>query len=177
MHFRSLLATTFCAAAFAAGCGSTPESNTNNTAANAANSNISTANTADGPLAVKTPTQAPTTNNAPTLTPIVNAYYDALKKKDDAALRKVLSDDFIKSLEADMKDENRKDLAGFMAEYDKIPEKPVEVRNETIQGNNAVAEIRGGAYINWTPFAFINEGGSWKFTGGSPAIDNVAGSK
>lgn len=162
---------------FSACTGSTTSENTavlNSNSGNAANN--AKANT-NNPLAVTTPALEQTTNEAPTLTPVVRAFYDALKNKDDAALRKVLSQEFITSIEADMKEENRKGMAAYMAELDKIPEKPVEVRNEKIQGNRAVAEIKGGAYPNWTPFGFINENGTWKFTGGSPALENVSNSK
>ena len=73
-------------------------------------------------------------------------------------------------MEAEMKEDKKTNLAAFMAETDTIPDKPVEVRNEKIEGNNAVAELKGGVYLNWTPFAFVNEGGKWRFTGGSPVL-------
>jgi hypothetical protein len=153
-----------------AACGDASNTTTNttntNTVTNAAPSNAVT---------YSTPTQEPTTNNAPTLTPVVRGYYDALKNKDSAALKMVLSDEFIKSIQADMKEEKKTDMAMFLAETDKIPEKPIEVRNEKIQGDKAVAEIRGGAYPNWTPLAFVKEGGNWKLTNESPAIENVSG--
>ena len=124
--------------------------------------------------------EVPTTNNAPTFAPIVQAYYDALKKKDDAAVRKVLSAEFIKSLEADMKEEGKTSLTAFLAELDKIPEKPMEVRNEKIEGEKGVVEIKGGAYANWSPIAFVKEGGAWKMSNESPdikAVDSSATNK
>src|SRR5215475_3355917 len=51
--------------------------------------------------------EAPTTNDAPTLKPVVLAYYDALKRRDDAALKAVLSADLIKSIQEDMKSEKK----------------------------------------------------------------------
>ena len=152
----------------AAGCGGSEPT------ANVVNSNVANTNAAPPPantgLETNKKPEAATTNNAPTLTPVVQTYYDALKKKDDALVKSVMSQDFIKSIEEDMKAERKTGLAAYMAEFDTIPEKPVEVRNEKIEGNNAVAELKGGAYINWTPFAFVNEGGKWKFTGGSPVL-------
>jgi len=159
---------------FAACGGSNAPTNSSNS--NAANNNATTGANTNNPLAVTTPTPEQTTNEAPTLAPVVRAYYDALKNKDSAAMKKVLSREFIARLEEDMRDENKKDLAAYMAETDKAPEKPVEVRNEKIQGDNDVAEIRGGVYPFWTPFAFIKEDGVWKFTGGSPALDSVSNS-
>ena len=152
------------------GCGGT----TTNT--NVSNSNLANANVNAPPPATNSElepvkkTVAATTNNAPTLAPVVQTYYEALKKKDDALVKSVMSQDFIKSIESDMKEEKKTSIAAYMAETDSIPDKPVEVRNEKIEGNNAVAEIKGGAYLTWTPFAFINEGGKWKFTGGSPVL-------
>ena len=154
------------------GCGGSGSNTSNMNAGNTANAAVANTN---NPLAVSTPTPEQTANNAPTLTPVVHAFYDALRNKDDAALRRVLARDFIRSIEADMREEKRKDMAAFMAELDKVPDKPVEVRNERIQGDRGVAEIRGGAYPNWTPFGFVREDGLWKFSGGSPALENVSG--
>ncbi len=162
---------TFVAAAgiVAAGCGGAGMTPTGGSNTNLGNTNAASPGGNVELEPIKKP-EAATTNNAPTLTPVVQAYYEALKKKDDALLKSVMSQAFIKSVEADMKEEKKTNMAAYMAEFDTIPEKPVEVRNEKIAGNDAVAEIKGGAYINWTPFAFTNEGGKWKFTGGSPVL-------
>ncbi len=144
-----------------AGCGG-GESNVNV-------SNTNTANTNSAPSANNTglePTKQPavaTTNNAPTLGPILNAYYDALKKKDAAAVRKVMAEDFLKSTEADMKEEKKTDIVAFLTEYDTLPEGQMEVRNEQIIGNRGTAIVKGGAYGgNGILMVFKNEGGSWK---------------
>jgi len=152
-----------------AGCGTTTTTNVSNANVANANANVSFPAANSGLDTVKKPLE-PTNNNAPTLAPVVQTYYEALKKKDDALLKSVMSQAFIRSVEADMKEEKKTGIAAYMAETDTIPEKPVEVRNEKIQGNDAVAELKGGAYVAWTPFAFINEGGKWKFTGGSPVL-------
>ncbi|MEO8042803.1 MAG: nuclear transport factor 2 family protein [Acidobacteriota bacterium] len=170
MQFKMFLTFVLGIAAALAGCGGTTTtinvSNTNgaNTAGNAA---IPASNSA---LETTKKPEAATANNAPTLAPVVQAYYKALQTKDAALLKSVMSKEFIASVEADMKEEKKTNIAAYLAEFDKIPEKPVEVRNEKIEGNDAVAEIKGGTYVNWTPFAFINEGGKWKFTGGSPVL-------
>jgi hypothetical protein len=156
------------------GCGGTETANTAN--ANVANANTAKPVTNSGLETTKKP-EAATSNDAPTIAPVVRAYYEALKKKDDAGVKAVMSQEFLKSVQADMKDEKRTDLAGFMGEYEKMPEKTIEVRNEKIEDDKAVAEIKGGTYVNWTPFAFIKENGSWKFTGGSPDIQSVTQSK
>lgn len=170
MQFKTiLLIFTLLFSIFAAACGDAG-TNVNNANSNAVNANIAKTDVNSALETTKKPEKA-TTNNAPMLTPIVHAYYEALKKKDDAALRNLLSKDFLKSIEADMKEDKRTGLAAHMAEYDTIPEKPVEVRNEKIEGDKADAEIKGGAYANWTPFSFIKENGTWRFTGGSSDLD------
>lgn len=178
-YFNLLFGLIFGLSLLASGCGSSPANNAGNSGkANAVNT-ANTANTATAPanvdsaVATTTKPEAATENAAPTITPVVHAYYDALKKKDDAALQAVLSAAFIKSVQEDMKAEKKTGMAAYLAQYDTIPEKPVEVRNEKIDGDKAVAELKGGAYIKWTAFSFIKENGTWKFTGGSPEIDNV----
>ncbi|MGI8813262.1 MAG: hypothetical protein ACR2IH_12160, partial [Pyrinomonadaceae bacterium] len=131
MNIRSTVFLIAASVIAAAGCDGTQTNTNANISSNtvAVNKNAEKANSAN-PLGVTTPTPEATTNDAPTLTPVVRAFYDALKKKDDAALKQVLSQDFIARVQSDMKDENRKDMAAFMAELDRVPEKPVEVRNE-----------------------------------------------
>ena len=155
-----------------AGCGesTTPTGGSNTNLGNAnstANANASATNS--GLETTKKP-ESSTTNNAPTLAPVVQTYYDALKTKDEALVKSVMTQAFIKAIEGDMKLEKKTNLAAYMAETESIPDKPVEVRNEKIEGNTGVAEIKGGAYLTWTPFAFANEGGKWKFTGDSPVL-------
>lgn len=168
MQFKIFLTFVIALGILAVGCGGS-ETSTNVSNSHVANANAPAPATNSGLETTKKP-EAATTNDAPTLAPVVRTYYEALKKKDDALLKSVMSQNFIRTVEEDMKDEKRTGIAAYMAEFDTIPEKPVEVRNEKIEGNDAVAELKGGAYINWTPFAFINEGGKWKFTGGSPVL-------
>ena len=164
-----------------AACGG-PVANTNSNA-NSGGQNTSSTNSsgqaqvapANVPAGTTVKPVEETFNNAPTLARVVHAYYDALKTKNTAALKDVLSAEFFARSEKQMKEDGAKNLAAYMAEFDTIPEKPVEVRNEKIEGDKAVAEIKGGDYVTWTPFSFINEGGKWKFTGGSPDLKAVKG--
>ena len=82
------------AALFSACGGSNAPANSTNT--NAAN-NAAVANS-NNPLAATTPTPEQTTNDAPTLTPVVRAYYDASRARTAAAMRKVLSKDFVQRM-------------------------------------------------------------------------------
>jgi hypothetical protein len=151
----------------AASCGGSAPSNSN------ANANSANAN---APEHAKMPIpehNEPTENNAPTLAPVVQQFYDSLRDKDDAKLKDTMTAEFQKTLEDDMKSQNEKSLAAFVAKTDYRPGQVIEVRNEKIQGDKAVAQLRGGAYKNWTAFSFAKENGKWKFTGGSPEIDDV----
>lgn len=156
------------------GCGG-EVSNTANSVANVSNS--SNAVNSNNPLETTKKPVTETVNNAPTIAPVVQAYYDALKKKDDTALRNVLSKALLADIETDMKAEKKTKLAEFVAESDIVPDKPVEVRNEKIDGDKAVAEVKGGTYVNWTKLAFVKEGGTWKFSNESPETEGMKPTK
>jgi hypothetical protein len=159
---------------FLTGCpsGETPNPNTNGT--NGANTNAANANTnVVAGNTTKTP-EPPTTNNAPTITPVVRAYYDAMKKKNDAALKKVMTQEFIQRLESDMKSEGEKSLAVYAASLEDLNAQ-IDVRNEKIEGDTATAELKGGPYKVWTAFEFAKENGEWKYTGKTPDERKVTG--
>ncbi len=156
---------------FFIGCGTAENSKT------ATNLKPPVANTAtgnaDNPLNTTKMPEAATTNNAPTLAPVVQAYYAALKTKNDAALKKIYSQETLKSVEADMKSEKKTSLVEFITELEPVPDRPFEVRNEQIQGDTGVAEIRGGSYPNGIKINFVRENGEWKMTNESPEIQSV----
>ena len=102
------------------------------------------------------------------LAQVVSNYYTALKRKDDAALRRVFSQSTLRVFETDMKDENKTSLAAYITESEPPPEKPYEVRNERIEGNIGTAEIKGGVYPNGIRVKFIRESGIWKMTNEAP---------
>ena len=171
MRFFIFLFLTF----FFIGCTTTENTNTAiNTKPSAASSAANAALTnGDNPLdTTKTP-EAATANNAPTLAPVVQAYYAALKTKNDAALKKIYSQETLKSLEADMKADKKTSLSAFITELEPVPDRPFEVRNEQIQGDTAIAEMRGGSYPNGIKIKFVRENGEWKMTNESPEIQSV----
>jgi hypothetical protein len=152
-------------------CGGTETANTGNTA-NTNAVNTATAANANPPLMTTKTPEAATTNNAPTLGPVVQAYYDALKKKDDTAVRQTLSSNFVKVLDDEMKEAKETNLAVYLAKTDD-PNTPIEIRNERIEADKGVAEVRGGVYKNWTAIGFAKENGKWKLTEESPEIESV----
>ncbi len=119
------------------------------------------------PIAAKTPESDEMINAAPTLTPVFKAYCQAWVNNDEAALRKVYSQDTIEIFEEQMKEEKIDSLMKFL-EVDKVSGKVCEVRNETINGNTAIAEIRSDIYPNGIKVVFVKEGSDWKMTNRSP---------
>ncbi len=158
-----------------AACGGEAPANSTNTTAAPSNTNVAASNT-NSLEGVRRP-EAPTTNDAPTLGPVVKSFYDALKRNDDAAVRASLTREQLKGIDADMQEENRTDIAAFLAEFETLSDAPIEVRNEQIQGDRGVAEAKGGTYANWTPLGFRLEDGKWKLSGENPDIKPVAPSK
>lgn len=169
MRFQkyTILLTIFILLTFS-GCTSseTPTNRAANTNANAAGNTVT-----NNPLATEKTPEVQTINKAETIAPVVQAYCDAIRKKDNAALRNVYTQQALKSLEADAKADN----ASTLIEY--LSSEPVgdkcEVRNEKIEGDKAVAEVRTETYPNGIRMYFAKENGVWKMTGESPEIQSV----
>jgi hypothetical protein len=171
MRFQILIFSTiliFCC--FLTGCpGNQP---TANTSSNANQTVVVDPNKSGSNLATnKTPTEA-TRNDAPTLKPVFTAYCDAMTKKDDAALRKVYSQATLKAHEAAMKDENEKSLAKYL-EADRVSNKLCEIRNEKIEGDVGIAEVKTEGAPNGVKYKFIKENGEWKLTNEFPDFTDV----
>ncbi len=162
---------TIVAASFLFGCTKT-EVPVNTTETTNKNANAAAVNT-NNPLSTTATPEIATTNDAPTLSPVVQAYYEALKNRDDAALRKVYSRETLKSLESDMKDEKQTSLVKFITELEPVPATPFELRNEKIDGDTAVARMSGGSYPNGIVIKFVKENGEWKMTNESPDFQAV----
>jgi hypothetical protein len=164
------------------GTTATPNANTNGK--NAPNVNIATTGTNTNQPPTNLPTnnspvpptkvEAPKLNEAQTLAAVVTGYGEALKTKNDAALRKVLSASTIQGWEKEMKSEGKTKLAEYIASNEIQDGKLVyEVRNEEIRGDSAIAEIKGGSFGVWEKIKFVKENGEWKMTDESPTFDDV----
>ena len=169
---RYFLLSTFIFTLLFAGCTSTPEPNTANT--KPANSNTAATNS-NSPMATNKRPETATTNAAPTITPIVTGFYEALQKKDEAGAKKYLSNAAVKYWEDEAKLEKKPWLAYLTEMEDPINEKR-EVRNEQIDGNTAIAEIKGGSLGVWTKIKFVQENGAWKFASptDSPEFEGIS---
>lgn len=163
MKIRTIFISIICASAILSiACGSSEPANVKPANANTANINVAKT-TSNNPLTVTTPTPEQTTNNAPTLTPVFKAYCAAMVKKDEAAIRKMYSQDTLKNFEEQMKASDVKTLTKFL-EDDGVTNELCEVRNEQITGETAIAEIRAAGYPNGIKIIFVKENGEWKLT-------------
>lgn len=153
--------------AMLAGCGGGEQPKTNaNQNVNAQKTNQNSALTT-----VKTPVPA-TTNDAPTLTPVFKAYCDAMTKKNEAALRKIYSAETLKIFEADMKEEGSKNLIEYLS-AEQVSNDLCEVRNEKIDGDVGVAEVKTKGMPNGITIKFVKENGEWKITNVVPDFEAV----
>ena len=156
---------------FLIGCGTSDAPDT------APNSAVKNANAAasskpsDSLATTKTP-EAPTSNAAPTLASVVQNYYAALQKKDEAATKKFLSQAAIKYWDDEAKAEKKTGFAYLLESEEPLSEKR-EVRNEKIEGETATAEIKGGSLGVWTPIKFIKENGEWKFASPKDSLESL----
>jgi hypothetical protein len=151
---------------FLTGCtGEPPKSNVNVNANQPANK---PGNSNSDLTTTKTPTEA-TTNDAPTLKPTFKAYCDAMTKKDEAALRKVYSAATLKIFDADAK-ADKQTLMEYLS-ADRVSNKLCEIRNERIEGDVGVAEVKTEGSPNGIKLKFIKENGDWKLTNEFPDFE------
>ncbi len=150
-----------------------PKNNVNTTKQTNSNVNVTTNGTNTPQPAPPTKVEAPKLNEAQTLAAVVTGYGEALKTKNDAALKKVLSASTIQGWEKEMKSEGKTKLAEYIASSEYVEGKPYEVRNEEVKGDEAVAEIKGGSFGVWEKIKFVKENGEWKMTDESPTFDDV----
>lgn len=159
---------------FLISCGS---SNTeNNKPTNAANTVVANkTNTKSDLETIKTPPPAKT-GEAPNIAPVVQGYYEALKKKDEAGAKKYLSAAALKYYEDEAKTEKKTWFAYVLEENDPVDEKR-EVQNEKVEGEKAIAEIKGGSLGVWTKISFVKENGEWKFASPKVTLEDNSGVK
>jgi hypothetical protein len=180
MRFKVIiLGITILISIFSFGCGGseTPSANLPNTNAPITNQPTTNTNTTietnvNNQIQTQTTPEIATTNEAPTLSTVYKAYCEAMNKKNDAAVRKVFSQDTLKSLEKDMKDDNKTSITEFLSEMEPIKDvSKCGVRNEKIDGNIGVAEIRNENVPNGFKVKFVKENGEWKITTESPEFE------
>ena len=175
MRFQILIfCTVLIFTCFLTGCPSgEPTTNTNLTNGQ---TNTATAPKTNSAMETIKPTPETTTNDAPTLKPVFKAYCDAMTKKDEAALRKVYSAATLKIFDADAK-ADKQTLMQYLS-ADRVSNKLCEIRNERIEGDVGVAEVKTEGSPNGIKIKFIKENGDWKLTNEFPDFEkfkNTAG--
>jgi hypothetical protein len=146
---------------FLMSCGGSPETTNRNMPNGNTTANVNKAG-GNPPLGTNVAPDAGKTGEAATLNPVVQGYYEALKKKDEAGAKKYLSAAALKYYETEAKTE-KKTWFAYVIELEEPLDEKREVRNEKIEGEKAVAEIKGGSLARFTPVAFVKENGEWKF--------------
>ena len=165
MRFQIIFFTAIFSFAIAlSGCGKS-ETSTNSATVNSLNkaANSVVSGNSNNPLATTKAAETATTNNAPTLAPVVQNYYAALQKKDEAGAKKFLSQAALAYWQTEMKSQKMPTLLAVLEDNESPVEEKREVRNEQIQGDAAIAEMKGGSLGNWAKIKFVRENGEWKF--------------
>jgi hypothetical protein len=88
----------------------------------------------------------------------MNAYYDALKRRDVAAVQKTVSDGYLKVIASAGVSAER----AFQPMMDRLPRAKPATRNEKIDGNRATLEVHNEDSGRWETVAFVKEDGAWK---------------
>lgn len=106
----------------------------------------------------------PTSETAGTGSPtdVLKSFAEATKKKDAAAIKKLLSKGTMKMVEDSAKKQNISvdEMLTKVEEADKnrIP----EIRNEKIEGDTATVEVKNDVTGEYDMMPFVKEDGSWK---------------
>lgn len=161
MHFQILFL--FIILSFLISCGGNPSTSNNN--ANTTNTPLANKSNNNSPLGTNK-TETTKTGEAPNVGPVVQGYYEALKKKDEAGAKKFLSAAALKYYEDEAKSEKKTWFAFVLEEAEPVADK-YEIRNEKIEGERAVAEVKGGNLADWAKIVFVKENDGWKLA--SPA--------
>ena len=152
------------------GCTTETPENTVNTVNKPANANTTVSVENTSPLNTTGTPKPETVNEADTLSPIAQAFCEAVRKKDEAALKNVYSAATYQRLLADAKDAGKKTVAELLTEIEDVGTKPCATRNEQINGDKAVAEMTTETYPNGIRINFVKENGEWKMTNESPDV-------
>jgi hypothetical protein len=93
---------------------------------------------------------------SPTAT--MNAYYDALKGRNVAAVKETVSDGYLKLIESAGVPAER----AFQPMMERLPAARPATRNEKIDGDRATLEVRNEDEGRWEMVVFVKEDGAWK---------------
>lgn len=109
-------------------------------------------------LAVACSGQASAEQSGGSPTATMNAYYDALKRKDVEAVKKTLANGYVKMIESAGVASER----AFQPMMERLPATRPATRNEKIDGDRATLEVRNEVEGRWDLVAFVREDGAWR---------------
>jgi hypothetical protein len=99
---------------------------------------------------------------AATPTEAFKLFYEAMKNKDVAALKSLISKETLASMEAEAKTRN-KSLDDYLAEgSNSVPPSMPQLGEEKIEGDKATVQFKIDNAPNWSAFSFVKEDGGWK---------------
>jgi Domain of unknown function (DUF4878) len=144
------------------GC-SKATSNSNSTNANTVNASASPTATITQPSATSTPI---TGNSGPTPADAFATYYEAIKRKDDAAIKNLFSKKTLETMEEQARKSNKTVDAVIKQGLEEIgkdlPAEVPKMRNEKVEGDKATLEVRDEQKDKWELVHFVKEDGQWK---------------
>lgn len=92
----------------------------------------------------------------------LEAFVNAVKAKDETAIKAALSEKTNKMFELKTKMDGKGILDAFDAKEFEAFSKAPEVRNEKIEGDKASLETKDPTEDKWDEMKFVRENGSWK---------------
>ncbi|HEX8920002.1 MAG TPA: hypothetical protein VF766_00905 [Pyrinomonadaceae bacterium] len=99
---------------------------------------------------------------ASTPTEAFKLFYEAMKNKDVAAIKSLISKETLASMEAEAKSKD-KSLDDYLAEESKsVPPSMPQLGEEKIDGDKATVQFKLDNAPNWSAFSFVKEDGGWK---------------
>jgi hypothetical protein len=144
------------------GC-SKATSNSNITNANTVNASASPTATIAQPSSTPTPI---TGDSGPTPAGAFTAYYEAIKRKDDAAIKNLFSKSTLDMMEERAQKSNKTVDAVIKQGLEEIgkdlPADVPKMRNEKVEGDKATLEVRDEQKDKWQLVHLVKEDGQWK---------------
>lgn len=136
------------------GAADSNEANQNETAAPAASPS--------GGEETGTNTAGPAPGTIATPTDAITTFINGVKAKDEAMMRSALSKATIARFEKMMKDQNKSFYEIVVGEdYEQMSQMP-EMRNEKINGDEAIVEVRDPNTEEFGPIPLVKQDGNWK---------------
>lgn len=145
-------------------CSTAPTTNnTNSNRAAVSNTNVANTTTTNAtPTTTPTPTASPAVAGAGSPSAAINVYYQAMVTKDEKSFRQVLSKATLSEFSADASAEGEKTLVSYWTGYTPLPKQAFEIRNERVNGDVALLELKNSNTNQWFLTKLIRENGDWK---------------